>query len=319
MDTRNFYKLKIAFAFGLSFVLTVLLIAASPAKAQSNEEPYRVEEFVTEMPSELFVRTSGGHITVEPSDSDSFRVEMFVRQNGEYLTANDTDLEDYEIDISQNGNTVTAEAKHPDDNSWKFWNRDNISISFVVYAPSETSSELRTSGGNITAKGLDGNQEVRTSGGHLDLVDLSGNVNARTSGGHINISNFEGELAARTSGGHIDTNNANGVLDLRTSGGHITLKESSGSTNARTSGGNISADMNSVNEFVELRTSGGSIDITLPTDTGFDLALRGNRVPSELKNFSGEITRNKLNGQINGGGPKISARTSGGSVDLNYQ
>lgn len=319
MDTKNLYKLKIAFAFGVSFLLTILLIASSPANAQDREEPYRVEEFSTDTPAELFVRTAGGHITVEPSDDNTFRVEMFVQKNGSYYTPDDTELEDYDIDISQNSNSITAEAKRSDNRRWNFWNRNNFSISFTVYAPAETSSELRTSGGHITAKGLDGRQNIRTSGGHLKLMDLIGNVEARTSGGHITVSNFEGELSARTSGGHIDTDNANGVLDLRTSGGHITLKESSGSADARTSGGSITADMVSISDFLELRTSGGSIDITVPGDTGYNLALRGNGVPSTVQNFSGEISRNQINGEMNGGGPNISARTSGGRVSLSFR
>jgi hypothetical protein len=41
-------------------------------------------------------------------------------------------------------------------------------------------------------------------------------------------------------------------------------------------------------------------------------------VYAELKNFSGEAEKDEIRGTFNGGGTKISAKTSGGSVRLEY-
>lgn len=320
MTARNEYKMKVALAFGLSFLTMLLMVSTATAKTATTvkDDPYRIEEFTMNGPGSLDVRTSGGHITVKASESSRVRVEMYVRKNGRDLSPSDTDLDDFEIDISQSGNTVRAIAKRDNGKGWKFWNNNNLSISFVVYTPREMSTDLKTSGGHIETNGLSGNQKISTSGGHLKLSTLMGTVDARTSGGHIEISDFEGEMKARTSGGHIDVVNSSGSINLRTSGGHIDLERISGTVEASTSGGSINAEIASIGQFVDLRTSGGNVNISVPDGLGLDLDLRGSRVRTELKNFSGEVERDEVEGSVNGGGPKISARTSGGTVRVTF-
>lgn len=316
MTARNSYLTEVALAFGLSLLLILLLILPASASA-TQDDPYRVEEFSISTPGELEVRTSGGHITVEASESNRIRVEMYVRRHGRELTPSDTDLDDFDIEIDQSGNKVRAIAKRHG-NGWN-WGRNNISISFVVYTPREMTTELRTSGGHIVTTGLDGSQHLSTSGGHLKMTNMKGTVDARTSGGHIEIRDFAGNMNARTSGGHIEVEHAEGTIDLRTSGGHISLNEIAGSVEATTSGGSIDARLTSIEGFANLRTSGGHVSVTVPEGIGLDLDLKGSSVRTELKNFSGEIERDEVEGTINGGGPKLTARTSGGSVRISFQ
>lgn len=318
MTARNQYKARVALAFALSLLITVLIVVTASAHTLTKDDPYRVEEFSISGPGKLEVQTSGGHITVEASESNRVRVEMYVRKNGRELSSSDTDLDDFEIEISKSGNTIKAYARRDNGRGWKFWNNNNLSISFVVYTPREMSTDLKTSGGHIETRGVSGNQKISTSGGHLELANLMGTVDARTSGGHIDITDFEGEMNARTSGGHIDVQNAGGSIKLRTSGGHIDLKRISGTVEASTSGGGINADIASVGQFIDLRTSGGNVNISVPAGIGLDLDLKGSRVRTELKNFSGEVERDEVEGSVNGGGPKISARTSGGTVRISF-
>jgi len=319
MTTRKKYLTNVIFALTLSFLLTILLLSTAHATStNTQDEPYRIESFELETPGELNVNTSGGHITVEGSSTNSVRVEMYVRKNGRNYLPEDTNLDDWTINISQSGNAVTAEAKRRG-SGWKLFGNDNFSISFVVYTPEEMSTNLNTSGGHIEMKGLVGNQEISTSGGHLDLNNLQGKIEARTSGGHIDLADLEGDIEVRTSGGHIDVKNAVGKLAVKTSGGHIDLQNVNGSVEAKTSGGNISADLKSIDQFADLRTSGGNVRIAVPANIKLDLNLRGSYVNTRLENFSGEVDRNEVEGKLNGGGPMLSARTSGGTVSLSFQ
>lgn len=322
MTARQTYLFKVAVAFTLSMVITILLMLPASASALNmdtvKDDPYRVETFSITTPGNLEVRTSGGHITVEGSSSNTVRVEMYVRKNGRDLSPDDIDLDKWEITIDRSGNSVRALAKR-DGKGWKLWNNDNVSISFVVYTPREMSTDLKTSGGHIEASGLEGKQNISTSGGHLELANLKGTIDARTSGGHINIDAIQGEIVARTSGGHIDAKQSEGALKVRTSGGHIELDDVSGTVEASTSGGSITANLGSIGQFVDLRTSGGNVRITVPENIGLDINLRGSYVSTNLKNFSGNIERNEVEGKLNGGGPKISARTSGGTVSLSFR
>lgn len=322
MTTRKLYLAKVFLAFTVSLIMTFLLMrtswALAPSQSADQDDPYRVEEFDISTPGSLEVRTSGGHIAVEASNSNSVRVEMYVRKDGKNMKPQNYDLDKWDIDISQSGNSVRANAKHKGNNGWSGWNNNRASISFVVYTPKEMSSDLKTSGGHVEVDGLEGNQTIATSGGHLNLANLKGSIKAKTSGGHIDLSNLEGEIITKTSGGHISAKTIAGTLEAKTSGGHINLADVSGSIEASTSGGSITADLTTIGQFVDLKTSGGNVDISIPNDIGVDLQLRGTFVRGKFNNFSGEMEKNKVNGQLNGGGPKISARTSGGSVRLSY-
>lgn len=303
-QTTSLHKVTLAFllSFFISFSGIIPVKASSGTSAAvETDTPYRAESFPLSGGGSLDVKTSGGHITVEGTSSNTVRVEMYVRRKGRDLTPDEIHLDDWEIDISKSGKSIKAMAKYKG-KRWNFFgNGDHPSISFIVYTPRTMSSKLNTDGGHITIKGLSGDQQMRTSGGHLVLSDLEGNIEARTSGGHITAGDLQGNFNARTSGGHIDLNNIRGVVE------------------AQTSGGNIEADFISLASSTDLKTSGGNIDITLPRKEGANLNLKGSYVHSKLTNFSGDSKRNEITGTINGGGPLVSARTSGGLVVLAFQ
>src|SRR5699024_7786715 len=158
-----------------------------------------------------------------------------------------------------------------------------------------------------------------TSGGHISIQKLAGNQQLKTSGGHLKISQVEGTVDASTSGGHINVDGSSDELMLKTSGGHITLTDVGGEIEAKTSGGNITADLNTIVDQAKLKTSGGNIFITIPENTALDLDLKGSYVNASLDNFSGTTDRNEIEGEFNGGGPELSAKTSGGVVTLSFK
>lgn len=295
--------------------LSLLLVGSQALTAQPQDEAYRVDEFSVSGAVSLEVQTSGGSIQVYGSNENRVLVEMYVRKRGEYFTADETNLDEYDISITQDGNMIKAVA---DRRTKAGWNRDNYSISFVVYAPNDTRSRLKTSGGSLTAKNLKGTQELRTSGGSITTEAIRGDMVLKTSGGSISVKDSEGTLSGRTSGGAISIASLAGDLDVHTSGGSIQLNDIRGSINARTSGGSINAEVPAPTGEIDLKTSGGSITITVPEGEGYDLDLDGNRVYVELINFTGQADSDDVNGSINGGGVAIHAKTSGGNVRLKY-
>ncbi|NBC03205.1 MAG: DUF4097 family beta strand repeat protein [Bacteroidetes bacterium] len=301
----------------VAFLVLVLSFLCS-ANAQNSDRAYRIDTFNTIDSPSVMIETSGGAIDVVGQNSDEVRVEMYVRRNGRYVDPSDTDLSDFDIEIDSNGNTVVAKADRRGRSGWSLFGGRNISISFVVYAPQGSAVTGNTSGGSVSAEYIMNSVNLRTSGGSVTLKDLSGEIDARTSGGSINVENVSGTLSARTSGGSVSAYNVDGVADLRTSGGSIRLENISAKMSARTSGGSIRADFLSFSDDIELQTSGGSIHIDIQNASDFELDLSGNRVNTELRNFTGEFERDHIEGRIGNGGPKLTARTSGGSVNLDY-
>ena len=299
----------------------VSLVAINPITDHSMaEEPYLTKTFTLDGPGELMVETSGGGIDVTGHDGNEVTVEVYVKPNGSWsLFGSDDDdieeaLEDYTIDVSQDGSTVRAIAERE-----KKGGNNKVSISFTVNVPATMSCDLSTSGGSISVANVEGKHDINTSGGSLNFDRISGTTNAHTSGGSINIDDYTGTLEANTSGGSIRVDGTEGEAVLKTSGGSINLEDIRGSLEARTSGGSIRAKVEELGEFVTLSTSGGSITATIPDGQGMDLDLSGDKVNTELKNFTGESEKNSINGSVNGGGIPVSMHTSGGSVTLEYE
>jgi hypothetical protein len=302
----------------ISVILT-LFVLAEVSEAQRSDQAYLIRSFDVSNPELIDVQTSGGFVRVLGSEREDVRVEMYVQRSGRYLDDTDVTLDGYDINIEQDGNRIIVHASRESGSGWRFWRGDTFaSVSFVVHTPWVTNVDARTSGGSVTAENLEGKIDLRTSGGSMSLKKLKGLVEAQTSGGSITVEESEGEILARTSGGGISASNSQGILEFRTSGGSIQLNDVDGTITARTSGGSINARANSVGDHLDLRTSGGSITISVPGNTGYDLDLSGTRVQTELQNFSGEVERNRVTGTIRDGGPSIRARTSGGTIRVNY-
>tara|TARA_R110002124_G_scaffold287092_2_gene470418 strand:- start:57 stop:1007 length:951 start_codon:yes stop_codon:yes gene_type:complete len=316
MSKAKRFKVQAVATFILTFV--IMLTAVKMGWAQSSSDAYKIERFAVNDNVKIDVETSGGSIDVIGKNTDEVTVEMYVRKRNRYLQADEVELKEWDIEIFESNNEVTVHAKRKKKGGWN-WNRNTPSISFVVYAPKKSINDVKTSGGSIELINLEGNQTGRTSGGSITVEKVTGEVNIRTSGGSITLSDIVGTTEARTSGGRIRAENVNGNLDVNTSGGSISLEGISGSVDASTSGGSINAEITSPSEFINLRTSGGSITVTVPEENGYDLDLNGSRVRAELKNFTGEYEKDEIKGPVNGGGVKIKARTSGGSIRLNYR
>jgi DUF4097 and DUF4098 domain-containing protein YvlB len=90
--------------------------------------------------------------------------------------------------------------------------------------------------------------------------------------------------------------------------------------NANTSGGDILLEYSGANKRIELKTSGGDIVIKVSPElkANVDMSTSGGEVSNSgimISNAS-KMSRTKIIGQINGGGEKLIAKTSGGDIEL---
>lgn len=297
-------------------LLILLLSIFCSAEAQSRSDAYSIDRFNTSSAPEVFIKTSGGFVDVVGHDEDYVEVLMFVRRANRYLSADTADLSDFDINIFQDGDTVTAEAEARRSSILRGVNR--TSISFKVYAPTNSDIHGETSGGKVSARYLHNQTYLKTSGGSVNADYMKGNLNLQTSGGSITLNGIVGDVDARTSGGSIRANGLEGTAQLRTSGGSINVENVSAKLIARTSGGSIRGMFNSFIDDIDLQTSGGSITIDMPEHEHMNLDLRGSRVNCRLYNFTGEAQRNSVRGKIGEGGSLVAARTSGGTVTVRF-
>lgn len=249
-------------------------------------------------------------------------------------------LREHKVSFSQQGNDVVIETDDEEgrrDRGWFNWfDHDEFEVQWNIRVPDRYNVTAKTSGGSIELDDLQGTVDVKTSGGSIATGRLGGPATLRTSGGSISVGGATGQIDARTSGGSIRIGDTSGPVDARTSGGSITLARVSGTVVAKTSGGNITIDdatgsvdastsggsiraqlSGPVTAASKLSTSGGSVTVSLGSRVAVDLDARasGGGIDANVPvTIQGRQDDDELKGKINGGGPTLTLRTSGGGI-----
>jgi len=186
------------------------------------------------------------------------------------------------MDFTLEGNDEEVKVTGKKKSSISSW-FSNINVEVEIKVPSQFNLNVSTAGGDIKCGGITGKAELNTSGGDVWADKFSGSLNASTSGGNIFLFCRDADIAAETSGGDVklEYEGVSKGIDLSTSGGDIEIKlpkEFIASLELSTSGGDVSCSLNMTN----------------------------------IKKSSGT----RLIGDINGGGEKLSANTSGGDITV---
>jgi hypothetical protein len=312
---------------------STILLLALPLTVFAQEE--RSEKiFPAHAGGWLELRADFGSVEVRSWPQSEVKVEVRKWVHGRHRRSASELFEDYEIRYSQTerGVSIIAEMR-----GWRRSN-DGLQVEFRINVPRQYNLDLNTAGGSITVDDLIGEARVKTSGGSLSLGRIEGPVDARTSGGSIDLRQAKGKLFARTSGGSISVGEVSGDVDVETSGGSIdvdgaagnlrahtsgggmSLRGLHGTVDAGTSGGSIEAEiLEPLEAPCELSTSGGGIVVYLAKEVRADVDAHtsGGEVYSDLPiTVQGTFGEGKLRGKLNGGGPLLTLRTSGGNIKL---
>jgi hypothetical protein len=278
--TRTFRWLMLGLTVGVAFPVTL--------DGVRQDVERRLERTFTVQPDSLVVvRITGGPITVSTGSGRSMSLTLDQRISNTSSEARaDEALQDYEISAVQQGGTVTLTARrHPDRE--RRWRRGDVHVSFqaTLTVPADVRLQLDTSGGPIMVRG-----------------ERLAHVDADTSGGPITV----------------DGGRANFILD--TSGGAIRVGRVLGNVRANTSGGGITVDyVGPTATEVLLDTSGGSIRVGVDRAARLDItaATSGGSVDiNDLPFETRSLRRSRASGTINGGGGRLTADTSGGSIEI---
>ena len=330
-------KKIIAAVFCLGF------ISATPHLLAADSPPQKTitKSFTVQPGGELDVEADQGDIEVVTATQDTVDVvvEREVTHGGEAALAKA--LKRHKVVFSQDGKVVRVEATTEKVSHGLFsFAHPELIVHIRVTVPRRFDATLSTAGGNIAVSNLEGAVDSRTSGGDLSFSKIRGTVEGHTSGGNIKaiactdkmtlgtsggnvvIKDFTGASAqAETSGGNIDVANCAGRLQVKTSGGNINIEDFAGpSAYADTSGGSVEVALTKEpTGDCWFSTSGGNITARLPEDIAMNVHARteGGSVSTKFPvTVVGKQKDGLLEGKINGGGPNLALKTSGGNIQL---
>ena len=320
-----------------SLLLATIFVVSTFSAVAASEE--RINRDVDARPGgKLVLDVDFGTVDLRPGADDKVTVDAFrsidfgnEAKEKEYLARTPTT-------ITAEGNTVTVRVRAPKEVRYNWFYHSRMDARYTIRVPKSFSADLNTGGGSISASELVGDLQAdsgggdlrlshrrgalfaRSGGGQIKLDDCEGPAEIKTGGGDIVFADGKGTLRALTGGGTIEVRNFVGDTDVSTGGGEVTLERIDGAISGETSGGSITASSSGAAiKKISLESSGGDIDLALPKSAVADIIARtsGGRITTNLPL---EVTRaddEHLRGRLNGGGPSVLLRTSGGSISIN--
>jgi hypothetical protein len=133
-------------------------------------------------------------------------------------------------------------------------------------------------------------------------VPASANLRLQNSNGAIDVVAVKGTVRAETSSGTVKGRDLTGSIEASTTNGAVRLE-----VTAIAPGG------------IRAETVNGSVELTMPTSAKADIQARcvnGRISVDGLKLDGGESTRRRVEGRLNGGGPKVVVDTTNGKIQI---
>jgi hypothetical protein len=275
-----------------------LAISACSVDAQVTAEGEFERRLRVDGPVDLTVQTGSGSIEVRRGSGSEVHVVGRIRSQAGFWR-NGNPAENIRTIVAnppvrQNGNEIRL-GEIADRELTR-----NISISYEIVVPETTRLRSRTGSGSHRVDSISGPVDAETGSGSIRLGDIASEVRVSTGSGSIEVLGARSGLTAETGSGSIRATGVNGGLRASTGSGSVTIDGTPGADWA-------------------IETGSGGVTVRLPGDVGFELnATSGSGAvetdhPIEVR---GSISRNRIQGRVRGGGPRLSVSTGSGSIRL---
>ncbi len=267
-------------------ILALLCIGFATSTARAATQDEIKEEFAIGHGGALIVDVDDGNVEVTTHEDERVSVQVLRTARADGADTEREILEAHEVRIERDGEQVRVWARMKESYRQHQWNNHNhnhnLSLRFIISIPRRFAADLTSSDGHIAVQDLLGDLTARSSDGDITLEGVRGELNIKSSDGDLVLRACAGTLKADTSDGDIDVSFAaapDGDCRLQTSDGNVMVK--------------ISKDM--------------ALSVDGKTGDG--------RIQSDLS-IIGETSKRHLRGDINGGGPTLTLRTSDGDIAL---
>jgi hypothetical protein len=304
------------------FLSLIWLAVALPVQAVVER---RVERsFPVTENAALKVDSFYGEVTVkEVAEAKEIRVSVLQTADVEDEAEMDRRLAilDLNIDRQADGTVaVAAQFRRAVTFSWENW--PPVALSFEITIPRRCQVEIRTGEAKITVGSLTGDVRVTTETGPVFVHEIEGSLTVRSRSGPVGITACSKTLDVATDTANILVGRALGRTTLASRGGDIEVQRALGEITVRGNGSDAQIGFVApVRATADLALSGGTLVLQLENNVAANLDLRSSwlgrihlRGELPLEVTAGGIGKSSLQAKVNGGGPNVVARVSGGHV-----
>ena len=226
------------------------------------------------------------------------------------------------IEVEKEGNTLRIKTEYPDEGRLKRRRSLNVSVKYSLVIPEKASVRIDSVTGDVDLEKIGGAVKVNIVTGDVVVKKADKGVDCETVTGKIEVQNITGDAFMETVTGRITASQIKGSIEATVVTGRIVLKEVS---EARVVDGNTvtgaiiyDGEINKDGRYT-LKTHTGRIEMTLPADSGFDLEANtfSGSIESDFEiKISGKISKKRISGAVNKGGPLVKLSTFSGSIYL---
>lgn len=204
-------------------------------------------------PSGRVLVTTTGNVRVQgTSDLGRVGYVMTMRVRASSLPEAQRVMAQFVVRSRTQGDTLVLEALVPKSHV----QGADLEVSVPV---SLRQAVVRSLGGNVTSRDIQGDVRVETAAGQIELDRIGAGAVLRTGGGDIRLGKIGGGVRCASGGGNIAIGSAGQESWFDTAGGDITIQEAGGNLHATTAGGNVRVQRCGGSVFAH--TGGGIIEV----------------------------------------------------------
>ena len=302
-------KLRIS----LVLVLSLLSITAAPAFARS--EGHFERTLTVSGAVNLDLTTGSGSVTVKTGGSNQVVVQGHVTSGDWWGGDSDRAVKSVESNppIEQNGSSIRIGYNLPEDA------KHHVAISYEVTVPPDTTLQVNSGSGDISAEGVRATAKLHTGSGTIRARDLGRDSRLETGSGSIHADSVAAPMYASTGSGSIQADlTGSGDVDVHTGSGSIDVRGVNGGLKARTGSGHLGIDGNVKGPW-QVHSGSGGVRLALGSGGGFDMDLHtgSGSIHSDLPiTVQGTMGKHELKGSVRGGGPEVDVSTGSGDIDI---
>ncbi len=257
----------------------LMLVAAGAGCAGS--KPYRSEavetlQFDVAGQQKLSLTGRVGEIRIS-GDAGATSVTAEVHKRGRGTSPREADKALGEIEVSlgaRSGDSAVIEARsqHP----YSKWTRD-YEVDWTVTVPARFSVAVRSTIGDGTLTGMDGDVTIDSSVGDVGVSHAHGAVRIESQVGDVRVSEVDGAVRVISGVGDVHAQSVRGPAEVRTGTGDAHVRGVAGGIEVRTGTGDVRVEVAKVGtENISARSGTGSIHVTLPRDVRGRLSAQTN-------------------------------------------
>lgn len=142
---------------------------------------------------------------------------------------------------------------------------------------------------------------------------------ARTSNGNVTITGVDGDVEASSSNGDVIVTGVNGYVKATASNGRIEIRDTTGIQDLKTSNGAILAEISDIRDDVDITSSNGAITVYLNPDMNIDIkgsVSNGRISAADLAINMTAVREHSIEGTLGEGGYTIFISAANGNINL---